>query len=64
MTFSVCENVERLDSSKKEKTFCTTGCIFPLLGKKMLKDVSKVAMSRVEKFSLDVYPMPLGMREP
>lgn len=28
MTFSVCENVERLDSSKKEKTFCTNWTYF------------------------------------
>lgn len=49
---------------RRKRHFVQTGHIFPLLGKKMLKDVSKVAMSRVEKFSLDVYPMPLGMREP
>lgn len=37
--------------------------VFPLLGE-MLKDVPKVGMSRVEKFSPDVYLMPCRIREP
>lgn len=48
---------------RRKRHFVQTECFFPLLGE-MLKDVSKAAMSRMEKFSPDVYPMPFRMREP
>lgn len=48
---------------RRRRYFVQTEHIFPLLGEMMLKDVSKAAMSSVEKFSLDVYPMPFRIRE-